>query len=176
MLVNQAKFRYCPACGGESLRFDGVKRFHCESCDFVFYFNPAAAVAGIITEGDRVLAGVRAFDPKQGYYDFPGGFVDPGESAEQALLRELAEELGQSPHSISYLCSSHNVYHYRGLDYTICDVFYRCEYADLSVLKAADDVAELRWLPIAELDCADFAFDSASDAIRHIQRSCLHGD
>ena len=43
---------------------------------------------------DEVLVAVRARNPGKGLLDLPGGFVDPGESLEVALYRELQEELG----------------------------------------------------------------------------------
>ncbi len=77
----------------------GAKLWHCESCDFEFYLNVAAAVAALITDEEgRLLVVVRAEEPRKGMWDLPGGFADPGESAEEALGRELAEELGLVVH------------------------------------------------------------------------------
>lgn len=52
-------------------------------------------VAGVVVDGDRVLVARRARPRAEtGRWEFPGGKVEPGESAAQALERELHEELG----------------------------------------------------------------------------------
>lgn len=52
-------------------------------------------VAAVIRDGERVLACRRRPErPAGGKWEFPGGKVEPGESPEQALEREIAEELG----------------------------------------------------------------------------------
>lgn len=54
-----------------------------------------SVVAAVITNGDRVLACRRNPDREAGgLWEFPGGKVEPGESAQQALEREIREELG----------------------------------------------------------------------------------
>lgn len=53
-----------------------------------------AAVALIDPEGRVLLAQRPAGKPMEGLWEFPGGKIDPGESPEEALIRELQEELG----------------------------------------------------------------------------------
>jgi 8-oxo-dGTP diphosphatase len=50
-------------------------------------------VAGIITENGRIFATQRGYGDQKGGWEFPGGKMEPGESPEQALVRELKEEL-----------------------------------------------------------------------------------
>ncbi len=52
-------------------------------------------VAGVLWRGSRFLVARRPKGkPRAGYWEFPGGKIEPGESAEEALARELGEELG----------------------------------------------------------------------------------
>jgi len=56
---------------------------------------PIPVVAAVVTEGDRVLACRRNADREAGgLWEFPGGKVEPGEPAAEALAREIREELG----------------------------------------------------------------------------------
>ncbi len=50
-------------------------------------------VAAVIYRGDCVFATQRGYGEMQGGWEFPGGKIEPGETAEQALCREIREEL-----------------------------------------------------------------------------------
>ena len=50
-------------------------------------------VAGVIKDGDRIFATQRGYGDQKGGWEFPGGKMELGETPEQALVRELKEEL-----------------------------------------------------------------------------------
>ena len=67
--------------------------------------------AAIIIEHGKVLLCQRAKDdPLSSKWEFPGGKVELGESAEQGLLRELAEELGVTARIVGHFCDSSYLY------------------------------------------------------------------
>jgi 8-oxo-dGTP diphosphatase len=96
MSLNPAlvEVRFCPRCG-RSAEVEFPQRIVCEHCGYEAYYNPKP-VAGAIPVDDRgrVILLRRGFDPGRGLWTFPGGFVDLGESVEEAARREAAEELG----------------------------------------------------------------------------------
>lgn len=57
-------------------------------------FRNITAVGGIVVQDDRVLLVRMAYGPAKGRYLFPGGRVDPGETLDQAVIREVREETG----------------------------------------------------------------------------------
>jgi ADP-ribose pyrophosphatase YjhB (NUDIX family) len=133
--------------------------------------NPGAAVAAIITYQGDILFGVRAHDPQVGKLDLPGGFVDNHETGEQALRRELHEELGLKDVSARYMASFPNTYHYAGVDYQTLDLIYVIELGERPSLQAADDILAIRWIAVEDIPFEQIAFDSARNALRYYTSS-----
>lgn len=89
--------RYCPQCRCEliSKELGGRARLACVAagCSFVFWDNPVPVVAAIVElEGNIVLVR-NAWWPK-GKFGLLAGYLEPDETAEQGVLREVEEELG----------------------------------------------------------------------------------
>jgi NADH pyrophosphatase NudC (nudix superfamily) len=155
-------FKYCPKCGAAALRAVGVKLLRCASCGFELYLNPAAAVAGVVVdEQGRMVVLVRGKEPGKGQWDLPGGFVDPGETAEEALRREVREEIGLEVTALRYLGSGPNVYEYMGVRYRTLDMGFVCETTGVSLAKPREaEIAEVLFLKPQEIDLGRFAFRS----------------
>src|SRR4051794_31701214 len=85
--------RFCPRCG-ETADVEFPHRITCRHCGYGAYYNPKPVAAAIPETADgRVILLKRGFEPGKGKWTFPGGFVDLGESVEQAAGREVMEEL-----------------------------------------------------------------------------------
>lgn len=149
--INVLKF--CPECGSENFNADSSKSMKCGSCGFLIYFNVAAAVAALIyDENDNLLFTIRKRDPAKGTLDLPGGFVDADETAEGALKREILEELNLEISDLKYLATIPNIYLYKGITYRTLDLFFKCRVADMSVIKANDDVEDYCFLKPEDVD------------------------
>jgi mutator protein MutT len=86
--------RYCPHCGADDLHVDFPRSLHCAACGHRAFYNPKPVASTILRDDDgRVWLLRRGFDPGAGLWTFPGGFVDLGESVEQAAVREAREEV-----------------------------------------------------------------------------------
>ena len=121
-------FQYCPKCGSQLFVQNNEKSKRCENCDFVMYVNASAAVAAfIVNEQNELLVCRRAKDPAKGTLDLPGGFVDDNETAEQAVVREVNEELNVSVVASEYLFSLPNKYEYSGWTIPTLDLFFLCK-------------------------------------------------
>jgi ADP-ribose pyrophosphatase YjhB (NUDIX family) len=133
-----AAFRHCPRCGSP-IASPGANPLVCGACGFQFFFGPVSAVGGIIADtSGQVLLLRRAKDPGKGLFGLPGGFIDAGETAEEALIREVREETSLAVTRTSYLCSFPNEYVYRGVIIPVTDLFFACKVASLDGLHAAD--------------------------------------
>lgn len=156
----------CPQCGSESLSWPSPKNFACSSCGFVLYLNIAAAVAVIIECQGKILFGIRKNEPSRGMLDLPGGFVDQGESAEEALQREIKEELGIDIYDMRYLFSFPNKYLYRGVEYDTLDLIFGVQFDEFPQLKAADDLEDILWLERDAIEFYKIGFSSLRLAVR----------
>ena len=85
--------RFCPRCGAPA-NVAFPRSLHCPDCGYAAFYNPKPVAAAIPRDGDgRLILLRRGFDPGAGLWTFPGGFVDLGESVEDAARRETREEL-----------------------------------------------------------------------------------
>lgn len=71
---------------------DDRERMVCPDCGFIVYDNPKIVVGAVVTHGDQFLMCKRAIEPRKGYWTFPAGFMELGETAEQGAAREAVEE------------------------------------------------------------------------------------
>ena len=88
--------RFCGNCGGElMLRIpegDDKERSICASCQMVHYQNPKIVTGCLISHKKRILLCRRAIQPEQGLWTLPAGFMENGETTEEAAIRESWEE------------------------------------------------------------------------------------
>ena len=154
-------FKYCPSCGKkDALLFDGNKKISCGECSFTFFQNVAAS-AGVILEYDKkILLTKRAEEPGKGKLDLPGGFVNPREGIEDAIKREIKEELDIEIGALKYFTSFPNIYTYKDVVYNVCDLFF---YSRIKVLPKDFDKAEIEELILlkaSEIPIDEMAFES----------------
>ena len=163
-------FNHCPKCGSNDFNENDFKSKRCGKCGFVYYFNPLAATVGIIMNGKgEILVARRAKEPAKGTLDLPGGFCDSYETAEEGVKREIEEETGLRVSKMRYLFSIPNRYIYSGMELHTMDLFFHCMVDDTSTLIADDDVADLQWIAIDNLESADFGLESIRTGIEKLK-------
>lgn len=95
------KHRHCANCGEPSLPADGGWKRLCPACNAEHFPRTDPVVIMLPVKGERCLMGRQAVWPK-GMYSALAGFVEPGESIEEACARELSEEAGLRTLSVRY--------------------------------------------------------------------------
>ncbi|MTH63299.1 NUDIX hydrolase [Paracoccus shanxieyensis] len=129
---------------------------------------PRLAALAVVLDGDRVLLVQRRNPPDAGLWGFPGGHVEPGETALEAAARELAEETGVIARPLAYLDNIDVIE--RGADGAL-----RFHFLLAAVLcafvsgqpAAADDALDAAWVPLSEVfDGARPCSDRVADVLR----------
>jgi mutator protein MutT len=152
-------FAHCPRCAAPAK--GGANPFQCAACGLTYFFNPTVAAAAFVFDAaGRCLFIRRAKDPAKGKLAIPGGFIDIGETAEEALHREVREEVGIEIAELAYLGSCTNRYPYREVVYPVVDLIFTARAVNANDAVALEDVAGLEWRRVGEIDPEELAFPS----------------
>lgn len=157
---------YCVICGKQGLKPRCEKSFVCKQCGFTYFHNVAAGVAAFIQYEGKILAVKRGLEPCKGMLDLPGGFVDPQESNEEALRRELIEELQLKVKALHYLFSFPNTYLYKEVNYNTVDSFFAVNLDSLPELTLEQsELTEYVWIAPEDINPSQVAFESVKRAL-----------
>ena len=168
--------KFCHVCGGKLATSKGNSQW-CEQCQQDYYFNPRPCIEMILfNEAGEVLVSERGQEPAKGMSDIPGGFVDFNETLDEALEREVKEELGLNPDDYS---EPHYVMSWYG-NYPWGKETVKTVMADFTAdLKAGrrpeakDDVASVSFVPIDQLSKQNFSYDGYPEIIKAAQRQAV---
>lgn len=164
-------FAFCPKCGSPGFETTGPRSKRCANCSFNYFFNTAAAASALIFDAEgRLMLTRRGINPHKGKLDLPGGFVEYNESAEEAIKRELYEELGAEVSEISYFGTFPNQYEFSDMIVHTLDSTFIIKLKSLDKLKPQDDVAGIEFWPVREINIDDIQFRSMQATIRLLQQ------
>lgn len=136
------------------------------------YQNPVPTVDAIIYEDGSIVLIRRGQEPFKGKWALPGGFVEYGETVEQAAIREMKEETNLDVMLIGLL----GVYSAPDRDprkHTISTVFVAEPIQ--GELREGDDASEAAWFSLETLDLSSLAFDHSQIVRDMIARTEDHG-
>jgi ADP-ribose pyrophosphatase YjhB (NUDIX family) len=146
-------FTYCPMCRTElemkPRSGPDSDRPTCPACGFVDYGNPSPTVQAWIEHDGAYLALRRGQDPKQGEWNMPGGFVEPGESGPEAIRREVAEETALEIEPFEVIGIFSSAYGDGDDAEPIFDVAYRARITG-GELDVSDESEEAGWFSLEE--------------------------
>lgn len=169
------EMNYCRRCGTElATKTEGI--YVCQN-NHTLYVNAAPCV-GIffIDENNNVLLSVRGIEPFKGALDSFGGFIDDQERVEDALARELQEELGLTTDDYEapkFLGSEIGRYPFGGESRSILSLFFWSRLKPNAKPVPADDVADLELVPLADLDLSKMDNTDVREAVRKLQNILL---
>lgn len=137
---------------------DRIRRV-CSHCRFVDYVNPKIVAGAVVTQGEKILLCKRAIDPRKGFWTLPAGFMEEGESVEEAAMREAREE-ANADIRISQILAVYSVPRISQVQ-----VMFRAELAsDISPGPESTDVGLYEW---KDIPWAELAFPTVIWALTH---------
>lgn len=143
---------------------DNRPRYVCGSCGTIHYQNPKLVVGSIpVWEGDgklQILLCKRAIEPRYGFWTLPAGFMENGETTEQAAMRETAEEAGANI-ELHQLFTLLNVPHVHQVH-----LFYRATLKDLDYAAGVESL-EVKLFSADEIPWAEIAFPTVTHTLQY---------
>tara|TARA_B110000014_G_C20126270_1_gene600274 strand:+ start:1687 stop:2187 length:501 start_codon:yes stop_codon:yes gene_type:complete len=153
-MVDLSSIKYCQTCGANLVKkYDRDKeRPYCEICTSFIYVDPKVAVVALVACGTSILLIKREIEPHFGKWSLPSGYVDRGESVENALIREVFEE--------TTICSipSHYLGVFSGKGPVVVHVYVTTPKSGTA--NAGDEVSEVKWCDFDEIPELPFPYDS----------------
>jgi ADP-ribose pyrophosphatase YjhB (NUDIX family) len=161
---------HCGQCGTRLLPFE-VEPSHgrCEACGNLEFNNPIPVAGVLVVRDGKVLLTRRSIMPRQGYWAFPGGFVERGETVEDAALRETREEVGLEARITGIVGSPYSM-----VEAGRVVVVFRGE-AD-GEPRALSEVSEIGWFVPDEVPWDQIAFHTTTAALRALTAEGFDAD
>jgi NAD+ diphosphatase len=136
--------RYCGRCGTPTVDKPGERARECPACGLIAYPRVSPAMMALVTRGKEILlARAPRFAP--GMYSALAGFVEPGETIEDCLYREVREEVGVEVRDPVYFGSQSWAFPHSLM------VAYTAEYAGGELRPEASEIEDARWFSATNL-------------------------
>lgn len=130
--------RYCGQCGTQTETDERERVKVCPKCALRYYPRLAPAIIVAVTREDKLLL-ARSHRHPPGRFSVLAGFVEPGETLEQCVVREVKEEVGLDVHNIRYFGSQPWPFPHSLM------IAFTCEAADGEIVLEEAEMAEAHW-------------------------------
>jgi NAD+ diphosphatase len=130
--------RYCGACATPMQLAAGDRSFTCPACGHAAYPRISPAMMVLIRKGDSVLLAMHTQSPYKRYTAL-AGFLEAGESVEEAIHREVHEEVGLRVHNLQYFGSQSWPFPHSLM------LAYTADYLDGEIRVDPAEIADARW-------------------------------
>ncbi len=136
--------RYCGRCGTPTVVRKSERARECPACGLVAYPRVSPAMMALVTRGREILL-ARAHRFAPGMFSALAGFVEPGETIEDCVRREVREEVGLEVDRITYFASQSWAFPHSIM------IAYTAEYAGGEIRLEDEEIAEARWFSVDDL-------------------------
>ena len=163
-------FKFCMVCGGEFKTNSDIEK-ECTKCGYIYFIASKPCAGGlVINEKKEVLLIKRKRNPFKGSLDIPAGFADGSETLEEALKREMMEEVGLEVNNYKYFKSAVGDYDYKGIiKKYLCAFFIIKVNSQDYKMMAGDDAESCRFYNINEIDMHEIKFETTRRIIEDLK-------
>ena len=139
-----AEHRFCGSCGAPTRQLPGERAMRCDACESQHYPRISPSMIVLVSRGDEILL---ARSPRfvAGVYSTLAGFVEPGESVEHCVVREVREEVGVEVRNLQYIGSQGWPFPHSLM------LGFHAEYAGGEIVMQADEIEDARWFRVDDL-------------------------
>lgn len=130
--------RHCGVCATPMQRTRGERCFTCAACGMLAYPRISPAMMVLIRKGEQVLLAMHKNSPSQRFSPL-AGFLEAGESIEEAVHREVMEEVGLRVHNLQYFMSQSWPFPHSLM------IAFTADYLDGEIRLDENEIAEARW-------------------------------
>lgn len=168
------ELNFCRRCGTEITPHG--EGFRCVNGHMLYASAAAAAGIFFVTEDNQLVLSVRGIEPYKGQLDAFGGFVELNESVEEALEREIKEEVCLDPSQYEtpqFLCTATAPYPFDGEVRTILAIMFWARLKPGAQPVAADDVADIKYVPLADVPYDQLGNSDVPIGVKKLQEILL---
>lgn len=144
LLHFERRYRYCAHCANPLSAHDNDNGKTCRSCGAVYYPHLSPAIMVAIVRGHEILL-ARSPHFTEGLYSALAGFVEPGETLEASVHREVMEEVGIQIEGLSYAGSQQWPFPHSLM------VAFQAHYVSGDIVPQPEEIADARWFDINQL-------------------------
>jgi NAD+ diphosphatase len=130
--------RFCGACGNAMQLVPKERCYRCDACHMMAYPRISPAMMVLIRKGDKVLMAMHTASPSKRFTPL-AGFLEAGESIEEAVHREVFEEVGLRVHKLQYFGSQSWPFPHSLM------IAFTAEYLDGEIRIDENELSEARW-------------------------------
>lgn len=131
--------RFCGACGEQTQVVSGERCMRCPTCGHVAYPRISPVMMVLIRKGEQLLL-ARPAVSQTGRFSALAGFLEAGETIEQAVHREVMEEVGLKVHNLQYFASQSWPFPHSLL------IAFTADYLGGEIAIDPREIAEARWI------------------------------
>lgn len=164
ILYWESTHKYCSRCGSKTVSLEGERAKKCPECGFVAYPKICPATITAVIKNDKILLAHNS-NFAEGLYSVIAGFVEPGETFEECVRREVLEEVGIKVKNIKYFSSQPWPFPNSLM------IAFTAEYESGEIKVDGAEISDANWFSINNLPMLPSKISVASKLINHFIES-----